>query len=513
MKKPTTTREDLNYYFSRVSYNYFDLSMAMVIVFYNSNFIPLSQDEIFKSITSLENKKKLIKSNGEQYNQINHGIGKILKTKKQYFRKKSKSDDEKEDKYTLILNKAIDFWEFHVKEISKFENRMQSPTKSNSIKSLKANYESKTKTIINEFLRKKTYRKAYKIDRESKTDSKELKANHNISKNKNKKSKSNLIKSLNEVMSLSEESNNGNYDEDKNTYISKNNIYEKLPQIEKETLNNIIDNFSDLIEKLEKIKMSLQNLQNTKNEIIFYENKEKSQNEMKNITKYKKIIEKKNIGFSKRQNALYRKSIKNYLETNEKSYEILLDIVFERNLLFDNILIEKEKEKKNIENLFDSLSDFIITNKIQNNEINNVLKNYSKTNIKKNFDMIFKQLDNNQWGHTEKKVIKKNKFKKKFKSKSKENKNKKNDEIKYVKVDKNDNKSFDVPNNIYYYEKYDKEKEENVEHENNESFSFNQENEVQSLNIKHNLNEADETNSVTSNKTANFCNSFSLKAK
>ena len=295
MKKPTTTREDLNYYFSRVSYNYFDLSMAMVIVFYNSNFIPLSQDEIFKSITSLENKKKLIKSNGEQYNQINHGIGKILKTKKQYFRKKSKSDDEKEDKYTLILNKAIDFWEFHVKEISKFENRMQSPTKSNSIKSLKANYESKTKTIINEFLRKKTYRKAYKIDRESKTDSKELKANHNISKNKNKKSKSNLIKSLNEVMSLSEESNNGNYDEDKNTYISKNNIYEKLPQIEKETLNNIIDNFSDLIEKLEKIKMSLQNLQNTKNEIIFYENKEKSQNEMKNITKYKKLIEKKNI--------------------------------------------------------------------------------------------------------------------------------------------------------------------------------------------------------------------------
>ena len=43
-------------------------------------------------------------------------------------------------------------------------------------------------------------------------------------------------------MSLSDENSNLNIDENKTKNISKNTIYDKLPKIEKESLNGIINN-------------------------------------------------------------------------------------------------------------------------------------------------------------------------------------------------------------------------------------------------------------------------------
>ena len=110
MEKEVTI-EDLNLFFSNISYDYYNLHMAVIIAYYNHKFIPLTQKEIYNDIiTRNDFKSKLRKSTGEKYTSINIRIKDILKKKKSIFKNINNNKRVRGAKYSIILNQVIKFW-------------------------------------------------------------------------------------------------------------------------------------------------------------------------------------------------------------------------------------------------------------------------------------------------------------------------------------------------------------------------------------------------------------------
>ena len=114
-----TTIEDLNSFFADISYDYYNLHMAVIISYYNHKFIPLSQKEIYADIISKKDfRAKLRKSNGKKYSSIKMRIKDILKKKKSIFKNENKTR-KRGVKYSINLNLVIPFWKWQVSIMNK----------------------------------------------------------------------------------------------------------------------------------------------------------------------------------------------------------------------------------------------------------------------------------------------------------------------------------------------------------------------------------------------------------
>ena len=402
------TIEDLNSYFSDISYDYYNLHMAVIISYYNHKFIPLSQKEIYNDIISKKDfKTKLRKSNGKKYSSIKMRIKDILKKKKSIFKNENKVR-KRGVKYSINLNLVIPFWKWQVsimnkdkknnkdknydekyeEEDSDFSLKNENSKKFEGEENEKSENEKendkneKDKKDINLILDKKEGKKKVKRYLTRKTKRKEFKNDfeneNNTNNNKNKKNADFIIdlsayknayktkkrkrrtRKRNGYLTddLKNKNNNKNLNldlsEDDNDLLKDvftNSIYDKLPKFDEKSLSEIIDKYEKLIEKLNDIRDKLLKLQNSKMAVeSLEEDKLKSKKEKNSIINlykiWKNLIKKKTVNSDviERQKDLLKKGIDTYLELYGDSSENLFKILCERNELFDYLIFEREKE-------------------------------------------------------------------------------------------------------------------------------------------------------------------------
>ena len=369
-----TSIEELNLFFSNISYDFYNLHMAVIIAYYNNNFSPLTQKEIYNEIISRKDfRDKLRKSTGEKYSSIKLRIKDILKKKKSIFKNLSKSKRTRGAKYAIVLNQVTKFRKSQASHMNKdintdtdeedltstkFENKKKySEDKLSNKKDNNINYilnEKPEQNSMNELLSKKTKRKKYKCDNNT-NNSSDMSGYKTVYKI-NKPSKNNIIMTgyLTDDINKTKYNNNNNDNDNDNENgndllkdIFKNSIYDKLPQIDENSINNTIENYGKLIEKLDTIRKNLINFKNNKILInSFTENKKKEEKEKLSISNYVKNFQKLlnenkfNSDVFERQNDLFKKNVDDYLEIYEDSYEILFKIIYERNELFDGLILE-----------------------------------------------------------------------------------------------------------------------------------------------------------------------------
>ena len=115
-----TSIEELNLFFSNISYDFYNLHMAVIIAYYNNNFSPLTQKEIYNEIISRKDfRDKLRKSTGEKYSSIKLRIKDILKKKKSIFKNLSKNKRTRGAKYAIVLNQVTKFWKSQASHMNK----------------------------------------------------------------------------------------------------------------------------------------------------------------------------------------------------------------------------------------------------------------------------------------------------------------------------------------------------------------------------------------------------------
>ena len=112
--KKETTIDELNSFFSNVSFDYYNIPMAMLICFYKNNFNPMKQNDIYKNIISNPDyKEKLRKTNGKKYTRISSAVQRTILYDlifKKVEKDKNESQDDSETKYSIVLNEIIDYW-------------------------------------------------------------------------------------------------------------------------------------------------------------------------------------------------------------------------------------------------------------------------------------------------------------------------------------------------------------------------------------------------------------------
>ena len=112
--KKETTIDELNSFFSNVSFDYYNIPMAMLICFYKNNFNPMKQNDIYKNIISNPDyKEKLRKTNGKKYTRISSAVQRTILYDlifKKVEKDKNEKDDNSETKYSIVLNEIIDYW-------------------------------------------------------------------------------------------------------------------------------------------------------------------------------------------------------------------------------------------------------------------------------------------------------------------------------------------------------------------------------------------------------------------
>ena len=105
--------EELNSFFSNISYNYYDVPMAMILAYYKKKFKPLTQNEIYLDIISNKNyKEKLRKSTGGVYTKIQAAIQKTISSDSIFKEVKDERNGSPkyESKYSIDLNKIKIYW-------------------------------------------------------------------------------------------------------------------------------------------------------------------------------------------------------------------------------------------------------------------------------------------------------------------------------------------------------------------------------------------------------------------
>ena len=113
---------DLNQFFSKVSYDFYNIPMAILLCFYNNKFQPLTYNEILKEILSRKDSKiKLRKATGEEYSGLELAIKNLLNNRKKLF-KKIIDEENNEPKYLMILDNVQRLWDFNLQAMSKIKN-------------------------------------------------------------------------------------------------------------------------------------------------------------------------------------------------------------------------------------------------------------------------------------------------------------------------------------------------------------------------------------------------------
>ena len=418
-----TSKKDILNFFSNVKYNYYNLEMAIIISFYEKNFTLMTQKEILNSIISKKDyKEKMRKSNGENYQKINNEIKKILKGKEYIFRLKKYRNEQK---YSIILSNIKNFWNSNAATMNKIEDKKEendiNSKSSKKMKSKKSFIEDKDeykneknkknkkrkKDDTIELLSRKTKRKKYKYEENTNKDSTPIKNLFNFKiENKKVKQKMNENKIngyLTDDFSSSKDNLNESDIENLLKDMFSNSIYDKFPKTDENSLNNIIDNVNNLLDKLSEIKNNLLDLQTLKlaekYKIDNEKEKKSEQDKKNNIINYYKEIQKLlnknqfNSDAYERQTDLFKKSINDFLESYEDSYDNIFKIVCDKNGNMDYILYKKDEDIKEFNGCYENIKNFIKENKKGINDTNNFLKNYSRNYYKKKFDKVIKFLD------------------------------------------------------------------------------------------------------------------------
>ena len=429
---------ELNKFFSKVSYDYYNIPMAILLCLYKNKFKPMTYNEILKDITSRkDSKKKLRKSTGEEYTGLELAIKNLLNNRKKIFKKTFDEEDE-EPKYSVILECAQQIWEVNSMTMSKLKqsdiNKAQNKLNS---KSLFDNDIDKFTT--NELLSRKTRRKNFVSDEESSLAAfsiyhpKGYKSNYKSNKKKGSHSvSSNSLDNDNALYEEEENTRSRSMDKiDKNGYQSddlnknknrfvnngkgndnninitlknmlfKNNIYDKIPNTDESSLNNIIDKFAKLSQKIKEIQTDLKSLALSKMfQRFFNDNKKKEEKQKLIINNYYEDIyslienNKYNPDTFKGQNDFLKRSMNTFLDIYENSYENLFRVLFEKNNIIDTMLSKKEENiQKDLTECINSLNKFITMNKKQINDSFHFLSVYTRNYYLKRFENIMSKIE------------------------------------------------------------------------------------------------------------------------
>ena len=547
-----TSKKDILNFFSNVKYNYYNLEMAIIISFYEKNFTLMTQKEILNSIISKKDyKEKMRKSNGENYQKINSEIKKILKGKEQIFRQKKYRNEQK---YSIILSNIKNFWNSNAATMNKIEDKKEendiNSKSSKKMKSKKSFIEDKDeykneknkknkkrkKDDTIELLSRKTKRKKYKYEENTNKDSTPIKNLFNFKiENKKVKQKMNENKIngyLTDDFSSSKDNLNESDIENLLKDMFSNSIYDKFPKTDENSLNNIIDNVNNLLDKLSEIKNNLLDLQTLKlaekYKIDNEKEKKSEQDKKNNIINYYKEIQKLlnknqfNSDAYERQTDLFKKSINDFLESYEDSYDNIFKIVCDKNGNMDYILYKKDEDIKEFNGCYENIKNFIKENKKGINDTNNFLKNYSRNYYKKKFDKVIKFLDTKKNENKNLKIKetfeiynvkeeeKEHKIENKKKNKAKTNKNiPKSPSIK-KEVNKFSDINSEINESIYGCEdiKKIKIKEESVANTDEYSLISEINSEIKSFDLKspnsYGINDENDSDSEKSKLTATF---------
>ena len=429
---------ELNKFFSKVSYDYYNIPMAILLCLYKNKFKPMTYNEILKDITSRkDSKKKLRKSTGEEYTGLELAIKNLLNNRKKIFKKTFDEEDE-EPKYSVILERAQQIWEVNSMTMSKLKqsdiNKAQNKLNN---KSLFDNDIDKFPT--NELLSRKTRRKNFVSDEESSLAAfsiyhpKGYKSNYKSNKKKGSQSvSSNSLDNDNALYEEEENTRSRSMDKiDKNGYQSddlnknknrfvnngkgndnninitlknmlfKNNIYDKIPNTDESSLNNIIDKFAKLSQKIKEIQTDLKSLALSKMfQRFFNDNKKKEEKQKLIINNYYEDIyslienNKYNPDTFKGQNDFLKRSMNTFLDIYENSYENLFRVLFEKNNIIDTMLSKKEENiQKDLTECINSLNKFITMNKKQINDSFHFLSVYTRNYYLKRFENIMSKIE------------------------------------------------------------------------------------------------------------------------
>lgn len=523
-----TTIEELNKFLSNISYNYYDVPMAMILSYYKNNFIPLTQNEIYLDIISNKNyKEKLRKSNGEEYARIQSAIQKTICYDlifKQIEDENNKNDPNYEPKYSIDLNGIIDYWneqaflmkrDYIVKCIEK-KNKLK--LKANKINIIEESNLKTNSNLINEiyksnnFLKKKTRRKNLKlshkkrisfsfnnrIKRRNYINSNNYKSNNKIDydisaneedfennfKNKNLsnvkyynfRSKDNTFNKMikyNDEINMDEISdilNNENLSSTSsfNIYENKNNfnyenillkifsksIFDVWPKLDEKDLEKIIDNYNDIIKKVNLIKNKLQDLMNIKSKYysqIAEDEKIHSEKEKEKIFKVYDHIKQKFfnqnsvISYNEKllRNLDYNHEIKwlkqntnNYLLIYEETYNNLSKMVNDRIKVLEYLSKIKEELIKDIHLYEENLENFIKNSISKINKTSSFLKKYTKNYFEQSMELVINMIEDKFYNE---------KNRKNFENTQKIKKEIKNESEISIRINKNKNDNLDYP--------------------------------------------------------------------
>ena len=387
-----------------------------------------------------------------------------------------------------------------------------------------------------ELLSRKTKRKKYKYEENTNKDSTPIKNLFN-SKIENKKVKQKMNENkingyLTDDFSSSKDNLNESDIENLLKDMFSNSIYDKFPKTDENSLNNIIENVNNLLDKLSEIKNNLLDLQTLKlaekYKIDNEKEKKSEQDKKNNIINYYKEIQKLlnknqfNSDAYERQTDLFKKSINDFLESYEDSYDNIFKIVCDKNGNMDYILYKKDEDIKEFNGCYENIKNFIKENKKGINDTNNFLKNYSRNYYKKKFDKVIKFLDTKKNENKNLKIKetfeiynvkeeeKEHKIENKKKNKAKTNKNiPKSPSIK-KEVNKFSDINSEINESIYGCEdiKKIKIKEESVANTDEYSLISEINSEIKSFDLKspnsYGINDENDSDSEKSKLTATF---------
>ena len=450
---------DLNQFFSKVSYDFYNIPMAILLCFYNNKFQPLTYNEILKDILSRkDSKKKLRKSTGEEYSGLELAIKNLLNNRKKLF-KKIIDEEDNEPKYSMILDRVQRLWDFNLQAMSKIKNETNKSQSKVSKHKTFLEYEGEDKNLDyelnNALLSKKTKRKNFLSDEESKESNlrgfsiyhpKGYKTNYKSNKNKrsrsrsrsrsNNQSSSNDDYKENDLLENEKDDNRGKSMDkvekmNKNGYLSegfgksnfndlnanngrgyinnfnlkniltKNNIYDKIPKIDENMLNDLQEKFNKLGQKIKEIQSDLKSLSLSKTmKKYFNENCKKSERQKAAINNYYDEInslfgnKNYNIDNFKEKYDFLKKGMSTFLEIYENSYENLFRYIFEENNILELFNSKREENiQKDITDCFTSLNKFISVNKKQIHDSYFFLTNYTRNFYLKKFESVIAKIE------------------------------------------------------------------------------------------------------------------------
>ena len=228
---------NLNKFFSNVSFDFYNIQMAILLSFYKNKFNPMTLKELQNTISSRKDfKKKLRKSSGQNYAVIELAIKNALNNRKKMF-KKFFDEEKNETKYSILLDRVKRLWESNSSSMEKLKlelNKSQSKvSKHKNILEYDSDANNLKNKLNNKLLLKKRKRKNFASDdEESKEESfknysiyrpKGYKSNLKINNKKENQSRS----SSNKTSSIVDNENDEYYCEEENNRSKSDDKFKK----------------------------------------------------------------------------------------------------------------------------------------------------------------------------------------------------------------------------------------------------------------------------------------------